>query len=402
MKGLSFYLSLFFLFIGVYLQVSNGVSIDSLFYSFANISNIITFIGIIPILAIPIKILFDSKKGLSDMTSDIKSNQGLYNKGQTLSFSMGSIMNLGAIPMSWTILEGKELNDDANRSLATSITRGFSLAMLWSPIGAGVAIIVDTTGVFVIKLLPISLGIAIFGLLLDRFINSFSKNPFRLVTEISLQKTPKSRVMYLVFPLLLFMTSTILLDLILPYGMLYIIAITTLPFTYIWSFFLKRTKKYQILLKGHIETGIPGMYGQFGILLSAGFFVNSLENKKFINSLFYYFSMLKEYVGVSTLLIIGMTSVIILAMIGVHQFVAFSLISVMINPLELGISPVIYSLGMLTALSTGIMISPFNGSTALMSSLIKDSPFVIVKWNIIFASIFFSLIAGFLILYLSI
>jgi hypothetical protein len=405
LKGITLYLSIFFLVFGFTLQLVNGFSIASLTHALSNISNIVAFIGLIPILAIPMKLLNQQDQQISEGTPIEYSSRQLFNKGQSLSFNMASFMNMGALPMTWAYFEDYltlHKNEETKKIATVSITRGFALAMLWSPIGAGVAIVADITNVSVLTLVPITLTVAILAIYVSKVLNIFALKTIS-VTNIQ-RKSNQNRENFsftlILVPLLLFVILSVVLNSIYNLGMLYMIAATSIPFSFIWSTFLKKSYLYWSTLQTHFKDRIPSMYSQFGILYSAGFFVRSLENGPFLNPLYSFFSIIMNQWGEGFVLIIGMATVIILSVCGVHQFVAVTLIGVILSPIELGISPKIYAVGMLTSLSIGIMISPFNGTTALMSSLAGKDSFIIVKWNLLFAVILFLLVSIFLLVVL--
>lgn len=394
MKGLSLYLSLLFVVSGVVMQVFVHSSITDFILSFSNLSSIAAFIAIIPILAIPISLIRAREHNHSAKSVPQLSSAKLYKKGSSMSFSLASIMNMGALPLTWSYLNTSyELKGEGvTHTLSTSITRGFALAMLWSPIGAGVAIVAELTQSSVLILLPFTFAAAIGGLLLDRILHRMRTRKNKM-SEEEKEQTTKLNVKSLAIPLLIFMSLTIALDLLVPYGMLYILTVATLPFTYLWVIIIREIKPFNQSVKRHFKQVVPGMYSQIGILLTAGFFVESLQHEAYIQPVYQFFTIVKDLVGSGPLLIIGMASVILLSIVGVHQFVSITIVALVINPIDLGISPIIYGIGMLTALSIGIMISPFNGTTAMMSSLTKKETFVIAKWNATFTALLFAVVS---------
>ncbi|KAA0547008.1 hypothetical protein FZW96_13570 [Bacillus sp. BGMRC 2118] len=404
MKGLSLYLSVLFIVCGVVMQVWVHSDFTQFILSFSDLSSIAAFIGIIPLLAVPITLIRTRENRRSVETLPQLTGRKLYSKGSTMSFSLASIMNMGALPLTWSYLNTSyelKKGEEVTQTLSTSISRGFALAMIWSPIGAGVAIVAELTKSSVITLIPFTLMAALFGLLLDRILHKATSRKAELVQEGEVE-TSKLPIKSLAIPLLLFMILTILLDLILPFGMLYILTVATIPFTYLWVFIIRELQSFNQSVKRHFKQVIPSMYSQIGILLTAGFFVESLQHETYIQPVYQFFTMVKDQVGSGPLLIIGMASLIVLSIVGVHQFVSITIVALVINPIDLAISPVIYGVGMLTALSIGIMISPFNGTTAMMSSLTKKETFTIAKWNAKFTSILFAVISTFLLVILAV
>ncbi|MBM6617916.1 hypothetical protein [Bacillus suaedaesalsae] len=398
MRGLSFYLSVLFVVSGVAMQVLVHTDLTEFILSFSDLSSIAAFIGIIPILAIPISLIRTRESNQSLEKMPQLSGSKLYTKGSTMSFSLASIMNMGALPLTWSYLNTSyklEKGEEVTQTLSTSITRGFALAMIWSPIGAGVAIVAELTKSSVITLIPFTFLAAIGGLMLDRLLHKLQTRN-RVVEREEQGETKKLNIISLAIPLLIFMCLTIMLDLLLPYGMLYILTVATLPFTFVWVIIIRELQPFNQSVKRHFKQVIPSMYSQIGILLSAGFFVKSLKHDTYIQPVYQFFTVIKDQVGTGPLLIIGMASLILLSIVGVHQFVSITIVALVINPIDLAISPIIYGVGMLTALCIGIMISPFNGTTAMMSSLTKKETFTVAKWNAKFTAILFAVVSTFL------
>ncbi|MBB6454568.1 hypothetical protein HNQ94_003057 [Salirhabdus euzebyi] len=383
------FLSTIFILCGISISLMNDISFEKTFLSFSNMVGIVVFLGMIPIISLPIR--------STNINLNLKPNKNLSNRqafflSESLVFSLASLINMAAIPMTSSIMKDKlSVNiQNGHNMLSESLSRGCALAMIWSPIGAGVAVVSELTNLSLISLLPFCLPMAILGVLLDNFIYSLkhkgamiTENPLRQIVNFSFSDITK-----ILIPMLLFMICIAILDELFSLGIMFLITVTSIPFSLLYALLTKKFTEYGINLKIHFKKDVPNMAVQFSMLLAVGFFIKVLENSHYIEAILRAIVDYSNTLGTSGILILTTFSVILISVFGVHPLVAITLMGSIIDPIQLGISPLLFGVILLTSFSLSIMLSPFNGTNNLVSIMTGKSSFLVVKSNLMFSGAF--------------
>ncbi|WP_431028763.1 hypothetical protein [Lysinibacillus sp. LZ02] len=165
-------------------------------------------------------------------------------------------------------------------------------------------------------------------------------------------------------------------------SVLNVISLLVIPFVSLWLVSMKEQKQLFVQLRQHFLIVVPNMYPHLGIILAASFFVQALHQPIYVAQLNTLFTRWNSLISGEWWLIVALMLVLILSIVGVHIFVAFTLTINIFQPSILNIHSGFYSICMLLMLAIATMISPFNGSNSLMGSLRKESTFVICRRNL--------------------
>ncbi|RXT04858.1 hypothetical protein [Ammoniphilus sp. CFH 90114] len=404
-------LSTLFLGIGFFVLWQSDVSTSTYLTSFGGMFNLLALFSIIPLIAVPIRVGGYSETIRHILESRIKSPAHLYRTISFYSFFLSCFMNLATLPMMYySVKKAVEQYPLKSTSQFTSIgiIQGFALPILWTPIAPIVGVVFDLTHVNWLSMLPILLGLSVAGLLLNwalfqinqkKFLHSLPDGYSAAGVEIAAAvSTPddqlwKHKLRQMSIAVLLFITSIALLEYLFPIGLITTVIILTIPFSLLWSMFLKQGKAYFKETLGHFKNQLPKMSDQFAIFLSAGFFVTALQITGSNQSINQAVTSLDHLIGSTAFIMILPLIPLLLAFLGMHPALAIGLLAESLDPVTLGITPEQMALALLGGAVSTFLLGPFNATSGIMASIVKVSPFRIVSWNVGYSLAFLILIA---------
>lgn len=389
-----FYLSLTLAFIcgSVVLTVSKGLSWMTIFQGFSSMAPFILFIGIVPLISSPIQGYVNS---LKELIQQVRQKVSAFLVCHWTSFILSNFINLAALPISKTIFFYEGMEREKQNLNADLAIRSFGLAMLWTPIGAAIAMAIEITGSDWLSLLSINVTLVAIGLFLSYYLTkkkrvSFDEMPIR--EKINTDK-PDFFILVKVFvPICFYFILLLMVDEFFTIGIMDTIVITVLPFTLIWCLVLKKSSEWLSSCKNQFFQQAPKLFSQFSVIMSAGLFIHTFEISGLDEWLFHVLPGAGNPYAAFWYIPISILLVLFLALLGVHQFVAMLLIGNMIHPHIFGIDSTIYASALLVGFVAGMLASAFSGSVILMSSFLPDStPHQLGRRNYLFTFIFISI-----------
>ncbi|WP_269757952.1 hypothetical protein [Thalassobacillus sp. C254] len=159
-----------FLGLGIFMLYTSGTSPAHYLFSFGSMLNLLSLFALVPILALPIKLGNYAEAVQNIIQEKVKNSGQLYMLSSGISYFLSSFMNLAALPMTYYAIQPSiRLFSITNkpRFMSRSITHGFAMPLLWTPVTPIVGIVIEMTGVSWGAMLPILIPLSILGLLLD-------------------------------------------------------------------------------------------------------------------------------------------------------------------------------------------------------------------------------------------
>jgi hypothetical protein len=382
-----FILAIVFLICSIFLTISHESWTDMM-DGFSLMLKLILFIGMIPLISSPIG------NGINTIQKMIR---GLSQKVSTFkvchlsSFLLSNFINMAALPISKSIFfpKGRNQIEEVNAQLSF---RAFGLAMMCSPIGAAIALAIDITGTTWLSLLSINLFLIIIGLWLSYYFTKKDRlqvEQERHEEELVIEKQDYFQMGRIFIPLCLYFIFLLASERFFSIGMMETILVSILPFTFIWSAAQRKVDEWWEICRVQIFKQTPNFFGQFAVIISAGLFIHTIESTKLNQSIEKVLPGIGNAYSASYYIPIIILIVLILSMLGVHQFVAMMFVGQIIKPEAIGLDPTIYASTLLVGFSTGMLASAFSGAAITMSSLLYGpSSYEIAKKNYSFSFIF--------------
>jgi len=403
-------LSLLFLVFGFVFAVQSGSSPLHIFQSFGSMLSLLSLFSIVPLLAIPVKIGGYQHTVEYLLARRQLSQRKLYLTIGALSYLLGSLMNIAAIPMMYhsvnRVVDRPDIRNP-KRFLVQSIVIGYAMPLTWSPVAAVVAAVVGATSVSWLAVLPITLALSLAGLLLGflLFFGLQSTNPSTLdapsssrisatlePAELLDTSAPKRRGIWQIgLAVTTFIVSMLAIQRGSGWSMIAVIAVLSIPFSWIWSALIHQSQQFFEGLKQH-RTSVQNLHNTFAVFTAAGFFVQTLQQSKYIHSIDDSFVYVSQLLGPSVFIALIPVITVLLSLIGFHPVVSIALLGTSLHPAVLHMSPVWLSVALFGGGVLTFIISPFNATLNVTGNVSGENPSTIMKWNMKFCVCYLVLI----------
>ncbi|MFB5662308.1 hypothetical protein [Alteribacillus sp. HJP-4] len=382
-----------FVLIAVITAAAEGIPVRDFPYYMTSTAILILIFYVLPFInSVIIVGRYDQKVNrLLKMNVDDMSQ--LYRKVSTVSFLLGSFLNIATIPLIIQVLQRNLKNQTTalrNKFISSAMLRGYALCLVWSPMEILVALSVDITGVGYGRLLPLLLLFSLL-LLLITFLAGRSFQGYPVETEKT-QLDPSviyKKIASLLFFLFLFIFVVIFTRQSLELSFLETVGLVIIPYSFFWAFSIRRIRSFLVYGIRTWKARTSALQNYVVLFLSVGFFISILEQSVLIEYLQYPFLLLENLpvllFVVIQLLFLG------LAMVGFHPLVTISLVGGMIQPLLDSVSPFSVAIVLITSGLSTVIAGPFNISVSLTGMLIHQNPYRVSMWNIGFAFLFSSI-----------
>ncbi|AGK53242.1 hypothetical protein B1NLA3E_07400 [Bacillus sp. 1NLA3E] len=385
-----FYFIMAFVFLGgsITLAIVRDVSWLDMISGFSTMVKLVLFIGMIPLISTPIENYMSTiKRMIRSLNQRVSSFQVCH----LTTFILANFINMAAIPISKTIFFQDGTAEERHVKSELSL-RAFGLAMMCSPIGAAVALAIDITGTKWISLLSINLIIIVVGLFLSYQLSKRSR--LQISQNIQIEKVIMQKHDYVLLgaifiPFFLYFIFLLLSERFFSIGMMETIVMSVLPFTFLWSLVIKKVPEWWDTCRLQVFKKTPNFFGQFSVIISAGLLVHTFELTGLNKSLTHMLPGIGTSSFVFLYIPVAILLVLILSILGVHQFVAMIFTSQIIHPGALGINPIIFASALLVGFASGMLASAFSGATITMSGLLQGtSSYMVARKNYPFSVIF--------------
>lgn len=401
---------LLFLTFGIFLMVTSGAPLREYVFAFGPMLNLLTLFTLIPILALPIRLGDYSKDVENVIKKKVKNSNQLYMVSSGVSYFLSSFMNLASLPMAYYAIRPSLKNypiEDKERFMARSITRGFGMPVLWTPVTPIVGIVIEMTGVNYGSMIPLLIPLSIAGLLMDwMMVTLYTRKKEHAIVQREMTRAEKemaatietyknnsiARLSHILIAIVLLNLVIITIEQFKDFSFILLISLLVIPFSFIWSLVLGKIKEYFSGLKNHFKTHLPKMKDQFFLFLSAGFFISAIHISGMNETINSIVGEVIHVTGVQLFLVILPFIPLLFAFAGLHPAVTFVLIVEALDSNALGISPFLLALAMIGSAVPAFLMGPYNATIGVMSNIVHRDPFKISNWNIPFCTAYLLLL----------
>ncbi|CAM4180071.1 hypothetical protein [Lacicoccus alkaliphilus] len=336
----------------------------------------------VPLLSIPIT----SPRYMRDITGLMKSSfsntKKTYNALKIGTFSIGSVLNVGTLPILYYLTDTDQFKDHKLMRMA-ALNRGFALAFAWSPYFISIAVVLSYFEVQWITIAAYGLTLAAISIVAEWFL--FRKRKYPEMPDSPPVYYSKRRIVELGVIMLSMTGVIIVLDIFSNFAIVNIIPIVALVLFFVWSVAIGGVEKVVKGLKSYTQERIPKMGNELLVFISAGVFGTSLLVIGFdtllIDTL--------EAAGVNhVLLLIPIFAVLIigLSFFSVHPVITITIASLAVLSMDMDVADHYYiAIGLLLSWTVTVNMSPFTGVNLLMSSLANRSIFTLPKHNVLYS-----------------
>ncbi|WKB35849.1 hypothetical protein QS257_21415 [Terrilactibacillus sp. S3-3] len=387
----------------------SGTSWPHYITSFGPMIQMVMLFAVIPILALPIRLGEYAHEVRGLIERKVKNENQLYMLTSGLSYFFSSFMNLAALPMTYysisPAVSGFSVNNQ-ERYLSRSITHGYAMPLLWSPITPIVGTVLGLTAISYTRVLPYLLLLSIGGLALDWTAGTLLFKPgrkrkmSRSQNETSAAREQNSRfhparLLHILVAVLLLNALITLFDRFFKLDFMFLVSLLVIPFSFIWCLFIHKGRPFLQSVGHHFQTYWSKMQNQFFIFLSAGFFITALHVSRADTILNQWVEALIHFIGIQAFLIMLPLFPFALAFIGLHPAVGLALISEAIHADLLTQCPIVVTIAMLGGAIPAFLMGPYNATLGMMASIVDEKPFKLSNWNLTFTFFYLILLTVF-------
>ncbi|MCA1012484.1 hypothetical protein [Halobacillus halophilus] len=284
-------LGIVLLAVGVFFFISSDVSVDEIPSFFAGNISLLFLLSMLPWMNSVVKAGRYNKLLQSLLGGNAKGMGSLYIRSEVTMVSLAAFLNLSSATISQDLLKNqlKEAKTKVRNSfIAMATLRGYSLALLWSPLEILLATSIFITGANYLEVLPWMLLIALIGIILDSTMGKliFRKHDigYNPRDGISPQSNKKKLVEFIA-ALILFLVVVVFLANVVQLDFLFAVTIAIFPFAFIWAVLKHRKNSF-------LQIGWPTWKRQTNhlnnfivLLLSLSFFTEALNASPFLQYL---------------------------------------------------------------------------------------------------------------------
>jgi hypothetical protein len=316
----------------------------------------------------------------------------LYVRTLAVSYLLSLFLFFAAIPLIHRVLNKHLQEQDpklANRFMSMSILRGFGIVAVWSPVEPLVATAVVITGVSYTSLLPWMLALSVVLFIAGGLWGlHFRKIP--LSSSNSNGDAPKSpswvKTGSFLLGLVLLIASAFLVQAGLHISFFASMTFVLLPFSLLWSVFLKRFSRFVSTSRKQWQANVDGLRHLIVLFLSFGFFNSAVGKTSLLHLMEGPIQAISHWPVLLFIFILVVS--LILPVVGIHPLVVMSLFGFFLQPILHVMNPLSIAVVLITSCLCSSFMGTFNTTVTIMSGLLQVNPYRITIWNVGFGFVF--------------
>lgn len=385
-------LGITFVLVGLYFFIETEQSPSALLVLATNNLSLLTFFSMLPWMNSVVKSgRYDQtlKKVMSMNVSDLGN---FYWRNSATTFTLTAFLNLPAATISHNILLKSLSNLKVkvrNSFINMATLRGYTLALLWSPLEITVAFSILMTGVSYVSILPWLILIIVIAFLLDSVIGYFVFKRYKLEQTHADQamkfdrKALSKSIGNLVLALISFLIVVIKVGDIFKLDLILTVTLVIFPFCLIWSIFMKRTRRFLTVGWNAWRNGTNNMQNFSVLFISLALFSGTIQDSNFLN----FIQDIIIHFDDKPIIIMLLIQFIILfmTMLGVHSFATIGVLTGLIGPLLQIISPLSLAIVFITSAVATMAASPYGLLVTVTSMNTEQNPYRITWQNMPFS-----------------
>lgn len=388
-------LSSAFLVIGGYLFIQNGESLAVIPSLLTSNLSLLTLLAMLPWMNSVVRSgRFD--RSLNDLMKVNVSDLGkLYARSSGTTLTLAAFLNLSASTIAQEVLKDslKDIPTTVrNKFISMSTLRGYSLALLWSPLEVLLALPIFLTGVSYVSILPWMLLIALIVFVLDSLWGKFKFRKYAYGDSedvtISSERIKKlqRKLTNLGIALMLFLLLVIVSGTIFQLDFILTVTLLIFPFAFIWSVVMKRRRSFWVIGWHHWKEKTNTMQNFIVLFVSLSLFSYGIGNSQFLPLIENPILQVAEYPIIVFFLIQFLF--IFLSMFGVHPLATLGILGSLINTLLSVYNPLSVAIVLATGAIGTLTVGTYGLLVTLTAVNIEQSPYKITWYNLLYSIVY--------------
>ncbi|WP_203333675.1 hypothetical protein [Planococcus beigongshangi] len=318
----------------------------------------------------------------------------LYSRSSIITLLLASFLNLSAVSITQDVLKEnlKTFKGEVRNEFVNSATlRGYSLALVWSPLEILLATSIFVTGVNYISLLPWLLLISAVTFIMDSFWGRLHYKNYIYNHKLAVERPINTRILvkksaYLICALAIFLSLVILLGNLFNFEFIFTVTILIFPFSFLWSFLLKRTRSFLVIGWNTWKVKTNTMQNFIVLFISLAFFANTINGSSFLGMIQNPIIAMADkplFIMITIQLLF-----IFLSMFGVHPVATIGVLSGVISTLITFMNPISLAIVLVTSSISTVTVGTYGLVVTLTSVNMEQSPYKITLQNLPYALVF--------------
>lgn len=316
----------------------------------------------------------------------------LYARSSATILTLGSFLNLSAATISQEVLKSnlshldKKLKDSF---ISVSTLRGYTLALLWSPLEILLATSIFVTGVTYQSLLPWLLLISAVVFILDALWGRFRYKKYTYTTDQQIEhktvnvKRLVKKLAQFAFALVLFLALVILFGNLFELDFILTVTLLILPFSLVWSMILKRTRSFWVIGWNTWKEKTNTMQNFTILFISLALFSEGIGNTTFLEYIQQPVLALSEYPLIVFFLI--QVIFIFLSMFGIHPIATIGILGSLLSSLLSVYNPLSIAIVLVTSSVATLAVGTYGLVVTLTAMSLEMNPYRITASNLVYS-----------------
>ncbi len=235
---------------GTFFFLSSDVKVTEVPAFFSGNVGLLFLISMLPWMNSVVKAGRYNKLLQALLGGNVKGMGSLYVRSEVTMVSLAAFLNLSSAAISQDLLRNqlKGVKSKVRKSfIAMSTLRGYSLALLWSPLEILLATSIFITGANYLQVLPWMLLVALLGFIFDAGLGKMMFRKHQVPQQTAAAKSlgeNKKRLVEFIVALVLFLIVVVFLANVVHFAFLFSVTVAIFPFAFIWSVLMKRRKSF--------------------------------------------------------------------------------------------------------------------------------------------------------------
>ncbi len=334
----------------------------------------------------------------------VRSKSGFLILVSWVSLLLSSILNVAADYMLNNLLRSSAKHYGTKHYFYQALARGNMGAVMWAPNYIAIATVVTCTGLDWITIAPSGFLLGLLYMLLSNVVvfitHNFRKNKGPELPEVFAKEEDKeegtdretergipvtagslSHLFFVFLGLILLVTAFNILS---EFSIMTIIVITAIIYPLFLAVVFQKINVYKDQVGIYLRTKLPGIKNEVVLFAAIGFFGKVMDITGIGGAIFSYLPLERiPFTFLSVFVIIIFMAAI--SMIGVHPIVSVTVLSSVLIPEAIGLSPVAFAQMFLIGYIVAVTSSPFSAISLIISGISGENTWNSVpRWNICF------------------
>ncbi|MCA0970740.1 hypothetical protein LCM20_09080 [Halobacillus litoralis] len=369
---------------GTFFFLSSDADISSIPAFFAGNVGILFLVSMLPWMNSAVKAGRYNKLLKTLLGRNVDGLGTLYMRSEATMVSLAAFLNLSSATISQDLLREqlKDIQTKVKNSFILMTTlRGYSLALLWSPLEVLLATSIFITGADYIQVLPWMLLIAILGLTVDSLIGRFLFRKHDIDLSVKVERGQKTgKLVQFIAALVLFLCVVVFLGNVIELDFLFSVTVSIFPFALLWTLLIKRRRSFFKIGWPAWKTSTNHLSNFIVLLLTLSFLTEALNASPYLS---YLQDPLIALEGSPIYIMLFIQSAfLVMTLLGVHPIATMGIFGGVGELLIGSFSPVTLTILLSTCAIATVPSAPYGLIVTITSVALRMNPYQIVLRNL--------------------